>query len=135
MEATELRIGNWFRQTVGVVSPPNYEKHEYQWTLNHFTYLENGSKGFSLEHVEGIPITDEWLLKLGFVKNGRDFIKIWDDIEEFLIFDYGSVNGGDKGFVTNNDFSIKRLQFIHQLQNRYLDSTGEELQITTSKEV
>jgi len=67
----------------------------------------------------GIPLTDEWLLKFGFEKQGMAYvnfsfiINLWTDGE--LIYSY---IGGNI-----------QLNYIHQLQNLYHALANEELTI------
>lgn len=77
----------------------------------------------------GIPITAEWLVKLGFVKSAEDYYfqqHVWVNTKGFRI----AVD--DEDFTLNiphNDCGYyTRLQYVHQLQNLYFALTGEELQ-------
>lgn len=75
-----------------------------------------------IEEFEGIPLTEEWLLKFGFsgalyyFKSGFEF----------------SLKKQSDGFVMIiNDYEEcwPEIQYVHQLQNLYFALTGEELTI------
>jgi hypothetical protein len=97
--------------------------------------------------VSPIPLTEELLLKCGFVLDNMNGIDHYDNYcivrgetlpsGEIIYADFFKVYGtrnydrqdGAKLFTidTFSDFTFK---FLHQLQNLYLVLTGEELQIT-----
>ena len=63
MEAKELRIGNWVY----------WNKNPQEVTLNSFGTEWSKSDGRSLfKELNPIPITEEWLLKFGFVKDKKN---------------------------------------------------------------
>lgn len=80
------------------------------------------------EHTEGIPLTEEWLVKMGFEKrvDGDDF-NIWHWYELQILPDIAFVQGNLDVFILDHD-NI-RVQFVHQLQNLYFALTGEELKL------
>lgn len=102
----------------------------------------------------GIPLTEEWLVKLGFIRYKPDFRR--DEVNErsYVINDCFNdklsdhfriywrseskqrwVNEiwGSKGNDNGSDFFIycgnyvKSVKYVHQLQNLYFALTGEEL--------
>jgi hypothetical protein len=106
MKANELRIGNYINEyNVGVL----------QARILDFEYILNGDINY-----QSIELTEEWLLKLGFVKNNFDshyekgefYIEVWE-----------------KDFVFRwNDFNIDiNLNSVHRLQNLYFALTLNEL--------
>lgn len=76
--------------------------------------------------IQPIPLTEEWLLKLGFEKIGSNF-----EIRNFSIwYSYYSKLYRLRFFLRGNDIELfVNLQHIHQLQNLYFAITGEELTI------
>jgi len=73
-----------------------------------------------LDEIEFIPLTEEWVLKLGF-KNKTIYIK---GICLYL------VNEGMSGGFQDNEYGINEyvdIKYVHQLQNLYFALTGEEL--------
>lgn len=120
MKETEIRIGNYF-----------YHKSfgNYQFKKSHF--------GVRLNFSEPIPITEEWLLKFGFVI-GASREKVMFSNENFIktinIFggednDWG-VQLIDKYKDKTESFVLQDgIQYIHELQNIYFALTGYELEI------
>ena len=105
MKANELRIGNFYDNNgfVSVVSPNTIEE------------VWNAERSW----VKPIPLTEEWLVKFGFVKHKTTdiyptFAKQmfnWNDGILYII-GYGFMN---------------HIKHVHQLQNLYFALTGEEL--------
>lgn len=115
MEAKELRIGNYVLEKGRLV-----RIHD----------------GFGIDHAhnfEPIPLTPEWLERLGFndmADNGEQW----------------AVNGANDDFCllfTGNEFvyefenyqwQINNLvvEYVHQLQNLYFALTGKELELKTN---
>jgi hypothetical protein len=73
-----------------------------------------------LERLNGIPLTENWLIRFGFEKSGmcwlKDQVYVWDTC-----------------IHTNTDFEYKfnyvsrPLIYVHQLQNLYFALTEKEL--------
>ena len=110
MKIQELRIGNYV----------NYFGHPI--TIKEVEINVN---------FKAIPITEEWLLKFGFEKcKMPDMYEIKPNINGCECFsfhsDYNSVTISD-GF--GNDYLVKNIQYIHQLQNLFYSITQKELQI------
>jgi hypothetical protein len=113
MKASEFRIGNW-------IYIPQTKTNEQIGSIEEngrFTTKNYKSSYSSIECLEPIPLTEEWLLKFGF-KNNRlglfDCIKVVEDI------------GFHISFIQRH---LKEVQYVHQLQNLYFALTGEELTI------
>ena len=76
----------------------------------------------TIENTKPIPLTEDWLLNLGFVNNCL--------IIKGILFEVGHV-GSD--FVNNemtlriNQFISLKIQHVHQLQNLYFAITNTEL--------
>jgi hypothetical protein len=73
-----------------------------------------------------IPLTEEWLLKLGLKKIG-----IWtfslNLVGNLDLIYYLGEKGWSIGLKSYSDFS--NLKYVHQLQNLYFALTGKELTI------
>jgi hypothetical protein len=81
--------------------------------------------GNPLSNFSPIPLTEEWLLNLGFVKGLSGAFYIGDCI--FHISGYLS----DKF----DDYMIKdNIKYVHQLQNIFFALTGEELIVDKEKQ-
>lgn len=109
MEARELRIGNYV--SINNVFFPLTEKR-FARVLNKDT------------QVEPIPITEEWLEKLGFENGSIEINNENHLICETLMDDddfHWQYNFNNEGLVF--------IEYIHQLQNLYFALTGEELEL------
>jgi len=135
MKATDLRIGNFifYNEIVKNVSSLKDEFINFKTEeviIGNYKY--NQSPIFHEGYFEGIPITEEWLLKFGFV---------WDDFEEehpnYLVFKHGnrSLFYSDR---SDNFSTVKFIHsilgevvflYVHQLQNLYHCLCGKELEI------
>jgi hypothetical protein len=110
MKASELRIGNWGHS--GITKEDFIiEAHD----------IVNISGGFDNGKVQPIPLTEEWLVKFGFVKNNSGFY----EQKRFTYHpEYGwkILSQWIKGWV-----NVAEIKYVHQLQNLYFALTGEEL--------
>lgn len=104
MTARELRIGNWY-------NPSNPKQMEAEDYIN--MYL----------NYEPVPLSEQWLLKFGFEKDGSCYT--WE-LNEFGIDCFAHVKGF---FFQSKTCEIK---YVHQLQNLYHALTGEELVLKTT---
>lgn len=132
MKATELRIGNWvmgnkpFQVTGSLIA-----LYEGRQKLHHDTRTLP----------EPIPLTTEWLEKFGFDKWSWGYEKNWfisnngfDRYDVRFIID---VNEGFKSvdFIATIRYeylkpefaTLRRVTYVHQLQNLYFALTGQEL--------
>lgn len=114
-----IRIGNWIK---GIYGKP------IQVTANTIVILEmapkwaNGETGY-----KPIPITEQWLTDAGFEKErtSSDHI-ICFDLDGFQINTYIEFNG-DFWLRHYHSHRNKNFKYVHQLQNIYLATSGEEL--------
>jgi len=122
MNANELRIGNYvkfgklFKKVVEIAEEGFYILDKDGTTLKN-TWAD----------LQPIPLTEEWLLKFGFVE-----VKYDDGIYGFCKQGFGYINSGQirwscERIIFNDD---KHLLYIHQLQNFYFALTGEELVVS-----
>lgn len=116
MEARELRIGNWI----------TIWNNEHQVSSSIIIAIEKNTIGY-----KPIPLTEEWLLKLGFSSKYKSCHIKWN----ILGFDLDQKSDEDDDgnkipqeqvFYFNYQVDIK---YVHQLQNLYFALTGEELTI------
>lgn len=121
MKAQELRIGNLIKLTdntefkvVGI--------HIYGLDVENElerTYCE-------FEEFEGIPITEEWLLKFGWVWNEECKSYEYKDIRMNL--DYRDISNSYTMFnYVTKSIVCERIYYVHQLQNLHFALTNEEL--------
>ena len=109
MDCKELRIGNW------VYFKLDDEYLEFDYSMLDW---DNASD------IHAIPITEEWLVKLGFeIKEDRAVNRYWKG--EFL-YDLKDRTFNMFFSMDEGTFFIK-MEYIHQLQNLYYALTGTEL--------
>ena len=114
MKANELRIGNYV-----------YLEDMLQ-EIKFYDFICLDNKDYTEEDYNPIPLTEDWLLKLGF-ENSFKFIS-----KSGYLFECG-LDGDD--FVNNqrtlliNKSLIVKIKHVHQLQNIYHSLCQEELTI------
>ena len=113
MKASELRLGN-------LVSNMNPRHNDSILTIDSIGNNHEVNvfyRKYLLSELEPIPLTEEWLLKFGFERNGKKLtfwkIDLVEDEEGIFSFDEARIY-----------IDIKH---VHQLQNLYFSLTGEEL--------
>lgn len=134
MKAQDLRIGNLIlRQNKPYpISFDDFAKHGLELACDYKIKPH-------LEELEPIPLTEGWLLKMGFGKRfDDDTCNLWD-FEHYKSTTVNGLNRG-QGFMSLANFIEKygwwldlqsrtTLKYVHQLQNLYFAITGEELNI------
>ena len=129
MKATELRIGNYFDiidRSNEIHLPRNVVKMIGE---THFSTVvlydilipvcsQQISMNVGIRDLSPIELTEEWLIKFGFEKIGKNFEKdniliLWNIIDKCYDFVHT-----DKGI---------EIKYVHQLQNLYFSLTGQEL--------
>lgn len=122
MKPNELRIGNHVVYMVdstikqGVISV--ISKHKC-------TLITENNGNISVKvrtNIIGIPLTNEWLVKLGF--KWSDKYCLWFIKEPF----YFPLRSDFSLFIFRDGIKIKP-DYVHELQNLYIDLTGQELTI------
>lgn len=123
MEAKELRIGNYVsRLDLGTGIP---RKEQILELLLKRSVTTGPCRVIVLyEDVKPIPLTEEWLLRMGFEKSGST---VYININRIEI---GTIASGKRFYIQigleNVTLPIKH---VHQLQNLYFALTGCELEI------
>jgi len=113
MKINELRIGNW---VLARLVPYQIDEMEVKASgygrigLYHNYRIDKGE-------VRPIPLTEEWLLKLGFENN-----ELIAAHNKFIWFKNHIGISGMLGVVKPVE-----CKYVHQLQNLYFALTGEEL--------
>lgn len=139
MEATELRVGNWV--TCFSTQP---DKINEPIQVNYIAPTKDGDMAVyfndgwgALELIEPIPLTEDILIRLGFEKEGHNWI-IGDMFVRFWIhWEVWRATGEswerwvcgqthlDKFEVY--DLASNSIKYVHQVQNLYYALTGKEL--------
>jgi hypothetical protein len=118
MKANELRLGNYICNEDYIVIVESIDKDGC--IVN---FISDNVQGFTNNKgIEPIPLTEEWLLKMGGKKvNNLDWCIMFGGIEFYCRYNkfwYCSI-----GSVYLSD----RIQFVHQVQNLYFSITNQEL--------
>ena len=127
MKASDLRIGNLVQSYADIITVEYVDKLLLKGFF-HRDIIYNTS--IQIKHCKPIPLTEEWLVKLGFTRHHADYsnnviyIKNVPDNTEFEWGVYPNELGS--GIQIQNR---KLLKYVHQLQNLYHALTGEELTI------
>jgi hypothetical protein len=123
MKTEELRIGN-----IVYANGVNYKV----WSICG-GYIELDSEPLDhhtslvLDKIEPIPLTEEWLLKFGFVIGSLKncYFKAWGkNGVESIVYEYHYKGGFEYELGTH---TFKVIEYVHQLQNLYFALTGNEL--------
>ena len=142
IKANEIRIGNWIEFN-NFISPPN----NLQVTPRMFRQLGMDlSENLDLElsgYHKPIPLTEEWLLKMGFEKSQEEWytIKYFTDCDlatEQMAISYNLSSNRCAVFdaIEETDivnilsypiYTSKKVLYVHTLQNVFFALTGEEL--------
>lgn len=106
MKAQDLRIGNYINRHQSIVSV---------WML---AQGDGGTiNGVNEDEYKPIPLTEEWLLKFGFVCHPWGWVNEQIGIRLTL-----------HSFIYKNDNGANiKIKHVHQLQNLFFALTGEEL--------
>ena len=120
----EIMIGGMFHHT----KEQSYRQDEkspmefdFAWTTSDWYSL--GECTMDLEVVYPIPLTEEWLLRLGFTYS--DINGDSGHWQNFSVFSF-QILGGEEGFVYANRY----ITTVHQLQNLYQSLCGKELTLS-----
>jgi hypothetical protein len=118
MKANELRIGNLINIDDCLTEITGITKST--------VFFDNGFQMFIAGGIEPIPLTEYWLLRYGFEKTERRFMQIDQNVFAIHSFSIPIQNGK---FIYDYIGGNIELKYVHQLQNLYFASTGEELLI------
>ena len=126
MKSTELRIGNWVLHKDVIQFVESINDTDSGMAVCCLSEHDNGC-----QDLKPIPLTEEWLLKLGLKHEKFD----WNNEPPNKDVSVG-YNGND--FI-NNEMTFKyktvlfKITHVHQLQNLYFALTGKELTIKEQK--
>lgn len=119
MEVNELRIGNWVlcdnipRKVIEL----NFVEEDIEANCEDVNYL-------NINHYNPIPLTEEILLKCGYVENGAWYESVELKLDIFKDFQIFWIEDAEEHTEIR-----KPIKHLHQLQNLYFALTQEELNI------
>ena len=117
MKARDLRIGNLIFDHE--CEPHYFEVEQISKYVGSELWIVYRKGSVKTKTAEGIPLTEEWLLKFGFTFS--------DMIYSFDGFEILDLKQGLEFY--NHDYPIK-IKYVHQLQNLYYALTQTELTLT-----
>ena len=129
MKASELRIGNVILFSNGI-----QESKDVIVGRRFFSSasIEKEDNDFEVtSYYQGIKITQEWLLKLGFERKYHNEKPVWIT-QHYMFLDFSfHLDYKENGFVAFNAFNcfLKQVKYVHELQNLYFSLTESELPI------
>lgn len=122
MKAKELRIGNWvngmFNTNDGLIEKP--------FQISHIVISEIAE---GVSDYTPIPLTEEWLVKFGFVKD-HSYDDVYFDINvvnRWLTINDNQFHISDDRLSVVDDEYWTDIYYVHQLQNLYFALTNKEL--------
>ena len=120
IKAGELRIGNWL-----LIDSIETQILSIGLTSLQYQSFNNGVgedwMERIIEHFKPIPLTEELLLRLGFIENGDTMqFHVENQIVSFNELD------GVNFWIMDTD-KVIRCKFVHQLQNVWFVHKGQEL--------
>ncbi len=133
MEATELRIGNYFKHN----SEWSYREEHANTTLrwNETDWYALGECTICLENIESIPLTEDWVIKFDLEKREvltEDPYREYSIRNNFDIYCYMDKSGNCLIYgecVIGEDFFITKCDTVHDFQNTFKILTGKELKL------
>ena len=132
MKTREFRIGNILTDGKFMFTVESIEQEAVWGDIFECTKIERpedcydtGDYHFNIENIEGIPLTEEWLLKFGLEWS------IFHQATHKTGFEY-DLNSLYEGGYSLSTFKrehivVEKIKYVHQLQNLYFALTGEEL--------
>jgi hypothetical protein len=117
-----LRIGN-------IIEAERMYTSGWSWTYVGHETIYNVACG-NEAYYRPIPLTEEWLLKFGFVAKSIDYNFTLGNIEIASAIRVLSTNERRNFYLDCEipEWMKIKIEYVHQLQNLYFALTGEELQ-------
>ena len=116
MEAKELRIGNIIE----------WNKTPFNVCVIHPDKIENELWCKSLNEIHPIPLTEEWLVKLGFISDSLGGFNSPRSMNIYFLDKHINICYAK---YAESGVKLEHIKYVHQLQNLYFALTGEELTI------
>ena len=115
MKNYELRLGNKL-DLYGTIATLQMSDYHYHYT----------TEDRKLSRFKPIPLTEEWLIKMGFHKSQIYWVKPFVSLGDLKIIEsreWGS-NKFQRYYLQMNDLTV---EWVHQLQNIWFTLSNEEL--------
>jgi hypothetical protein len=139
IKANELRLENYIKSgingaydekgIIGKVLEIGNEERDFEQI---YCECDESFEWFFKGNYFGIKLTEEWLLKFGFIDHGSCFNLskrelLGHDFGDFAVSKYDDTQM--KVWRGNRYIGVCHIEFVHHLQNLYFALTGEELTI------
>lgn len=126
MKAKELRIGNLVQfegefHTIASIGSDETIRLRCE-DSTHRNYCHGTIGCYGMYSMDPIPLTEEWLVKFGFEG-------IFAPDKSIMVGREGADFAHNQMTFLKRDGLIKKIKYVHQLQNLYFAITGEELTI------
>ena len=122
MKANELRIGNYVIANKDEVIVAGF----VGFYVSYIPIEKYHAYADMIHHIKPIPLTEEWLLKLGFeqcfINKERYHIDNLNEVE--------FIDNEIRWMANYTTFYHQKIEFVHQLQNLYFALTNTELKTT-----
>ena len=131
MKAQELRLGNliYYHIKDKLNEPEEWDAENIVDCFDIAQMVENPETN----EYKPIPLTEEWLLKFGFIDVGNVDFLIAQPTKYIASFKAG-INDKFGLFAWNNiKLNEIEIKYVHQLQNLYYSLTGTDLTIPVSE--
>lgn len=119
IDPKELRIGNLIALNDALDKRQYYTVHQLFWDLTYHIGVDNSDLVLPKSYFDPIPITPEWLERLGYKKLETDS---WMSASGWCTID-------KIGSYYQHPMGCLKIEYIHQLQNLYYCLTGQELTV------
>jgi hypothetical protein len=116
MIPNELRISNWI----------SFDGFKYQCDVDEIIWMRDHDE----YSYKAIPLTEEWLIKFGFLKEELKTRTYWHNYDIKLIKGYK--RDGYPFHLVCNILSVKPIRYVHELQNLHFALTGIELTLKSN---
>lgn len=137
MTAEELRIGNHillsaFVDKYDLLFDSTFRETELTgFILGKLLSYKPGRDFENIETIKPIPLTEEWLLKLGFEKRIVNHFNIHLGNGKYFGIEHYTPDGFEylRWVLVGYEQTENIIRYVHQLQNLYFALTGTELTI------
>lgn len=123
LQSKDFRTGNYVITTVG---NGLYTVDPFIIKCLYYDGNNQNSHQFNEKLIEAIPLTEEWLINFGFKQVVLKTRNYWTN--KVIEIRKGNKRDGYAFYLCHYHYmSLKKIDFVHELQNLYFALTGEEL--------
>lgn len=125
IKAGDIMIGNYvmFENTTHIVTEISETLVATRWIKGNDKYIHE------LSDLRPIPLTEDILLKCGFIENYRSEYTVILEHSEHCSFEWKMKKAECRFCIWYKNMSIPNVIYLHQLQNLFKSLTGNDLKI------